>query len=42
VTGDLQVGDRVVALGAHLLSEGEKVRTELADAPQNSVVEVSR
>jgi multidrug efflux pump subunit AcrA (membrane-fusion protein) len=42
VTGDLQVGDRVVALGAHLLSEGEKVRTELADAPQNSAVEVSR
>ncbi|WP_339500079.1 efflux RND transporter periplasmic adaptor subunit [Pseudomonas silesiensis] len=42
VTGDLQVGDRVVALGVHLLSEGEKVRTELADAPQNSVVEVSR
>lgn len=42
VTGDLHVGDRVVALGAHLLSEGEKVRTELAGATQQSVVEVSR
>jgi multidrug efflux pump subunit AcrA (membrane-fusion protein) len=42
VTGDFQAGDRVVALGAHLLSEGERVRTEQAGATQKSVVEVSR
>jgi RND family efflux transporter MFP subunit len=42
VTGDLQVGDRVVALGAHLLNEGDKVRTELAGGTQKTVVEVSR
>lgn len=42
VTGDLQVGDRVVALGAHLLSEGEKVRTELTGATQKMLGDVSR
>ena len=42
VTGDLRVGDRVVALGAHLLNEGDKVRTEPAGATQKAVVEVSR
>lgn len=42
VTGDLQVGERVVALGAHLLREGEKVRTERAGLDQHPVVEVSR
>ena len=42
VTGDLQVGDRVVALGAHLLSEGEQVRPEPAAATQTPVAEVRR
>lgn len=42
VTGDLRVGERVVALGAHLLNEGERVRTEGADATPKTVVEVSR
>ncbi|WP_426237896.1 efflux RND transporter periplasmic adaptor subunit [Pseudomonas sp. TWP3-2] len=42
VTGDLQVGDRVVALGAHLLREGEKVRTELVGTTQKMLGEVSR
>ena len=42
VTGDLRVGDRVVALGAHLLNEGDEVRTEPAGATQKAVVEVSR
>jgi RND family efflux transporter MFP subunit len=42
VTGNLQVGDRVVALGAHLLSEGEQVRTELADGSKTPLVGVSR
>lgn len=41
VTGDLQVGDRVVALGAHLLREGETVRTELADASAKTGIEVT-
>lgn len=42
VMGDLQVGDRVVALGAHLLSEGEQVRTETAMTLQPPVAEVRR
>jgi len=32
VQGDLKAGDRVVALGAHLLHEGEQVRAEARDA----------
>ena len=32
VAGQLQVGEQVVALGAHLLHDGEPVRRELADA----------
>lgn len=34
VTGQLEVGEQVVALGAHLLHDGEPVRRELADARQ--------
>jgi hypothetical protein len=36
VRGDLKPGDRVVALGAHLLHEGDKVRVE--DAPRQVAV----
>jgi RND family efflux transporter MFP subunit len=32
ITGNLQAGDRVVALGAHLLHEGEKVRFARGEA----------
>jgi RND family efflux transporter MFP subunit len=32
VVGDLQAGDRVVALGAHLLRDGEQVRLAASDA----------
>lgn len=32
VTGQLEVGEQVVALGAHLLHDGESVRREQADA----------
>ncbi|NAO28863.1 efflux RND transporter periplasmic adaptor subunit [Pseudomonas syringae pv. dysoxyli] len=42
VTGDLQVGDRVVALGAHLLSEGMQVRPETPIIHQLPVAEVRR
>ncbi len=28
VAGDLRIGDRIVALGAHLLREGEQVRVD--------------
>jgi len=31
VIGNLKAGDRVVALGAHLLHEGEKVRLAQAE-----------
>lgn len=34
VAGQLEVGEQVVALGAHLLHDGEPVRRELADAKQ--------
>jgi hypothetical protein len=30
VRGDIKPGDRVVALGAHLLHEGDKVRVDAA------------
>lgn len=32
VSGDLQPGEQVVALGAHLLHDGEAVRTAQSDA----------
>jgi hypothetical protein len=35
VTGDLKVGDRIVALGAHLLCEGDVVR--VADELETSL-----
>jgi multidrug efflux pump subunit AcrA (membrane-fusion protein) len=39
VQGDLKAGDRVVALGAHLLHEGETVRDKVSAgaAPQVAV-----
>lgn len=40
VTGNLQVGDHVVALGAHLLRDGEVVRIEGAITESTSVAEV--
>lgn len=42
VTGNLQIDDRIVALGAHLLSEGERVRSQMAVNAQTPVVEVRR
>jgi RND family efflux transporter MFP subunit len=36
VTGDISRGDRVVALGAHLIREGQHVRTETAAAESAS------
>jgi hypothetical protein len=38
VVGDLKVGDSVVALGAHLLHEGEPVRLIGNDAASGLVV----
>jgi hypothetical protein len=38
VTGNLQAGDRVVALGAHLLREGEHVRLAQTEAPLSVAV----
>jgi RND family efflux transporter MFP subunit len=37
VVGDLEAGDRVVALGAHLLREGEQVRLTESEAVLSSV-----
>ena len=42
VTGNLQIDDRIVALGAHLLSEGERVRSQMAVNAQAPVAEVRR
>jgi RND family efflux transporter MFP subunit len=42
VTGNLQIDDRIVALGAHLLSEGERVRSQMAVGAQAPVAEVRR
>jgi RND family efflux transporter MFP subunit len=38
VVGNLEVGDRVVALGAHLLHEGERVRLAQSEAAQSVAV----
>jgi RND family efflux transporter MFP subunit len=38
VVGNLRAGDRVVALGAHLLHEGESVRVAESEAPLSSTV----
>jgi hypothetical protein len=38
VVGNLQAGDRVVALGAHLLHEGEHVRFMDSEAVLSSAV----
>jgi multidrug efflux pump subunit AcrA (membrane-fusion protein) len=35
VVGNLEAGDRVVALGAHLLHEGERVRLEQSEAARS-------
>jgi hypothetical protein len=35
VVGELEAGERVVALGAHLLHEGEHVRLAESKAAQN-------
>jgi len=42
VTGNLNINDRVVALGAHLLSEGEQVRAQEKGNASAAVVEVRR
>lgn len=42
VLGDLEVGDRVVALGAHLLHEGESVRIIGKDAVSGTAVNGGR
>jgi RND family efflux transporter MFP subunit len=39
VTGELEPGDRVVALGAHLLHEGESVRLAEAAAAQHAALD---
>jgi multidrug efflux pump subunit AcrA (membrane-fusion protein) len=38
VVGNLEAGDRVVALGAHLLHEGERVRLAQSEAARSVVV----
>jgi hypothetical protein len=38
VVGDLEAGDRVVALGAHLLHEGERVRLAGGETAQSAAV----
>lgn len=42
VTGNLNINDRIVALGAHLLSEGEQIRPQVAGNAQAAVAEVRR
>lgn len=42
VMGNLQPGERIVALGAHLLSDGEQVRSQTAVNAQTPVAEVRR
>jgi RND family efflux transporter MFP subunit len=42
VVGNLEAGDRVVALGAHLLHEGEHVRLAQSDAGRSPVVNAAR
>ncbi|MGV6395266.1 efflux RND transporter periplasmic adaptor subunit [Pseudomonas caspiana] len=42
VTGDLNINDRIVALGAHLLSEGKHVRSQEGGNVQAAVAEVGR
>lgn len=42
VTGALQAGERIVALGAHLLSEGQQVRSESPVSLRTPVAEVAR
>ena len=40
ITGDIKPGERIVALGAHLLREGEQVR--VADRPATVAAEGAR
>jgi len=42
VVGELEVGNRVVALGAHLLHEGERVRLAQNEAARSAVVNGGR
>lgn len=42
VVGDLKAGDRVVALGAHLLREGEHVRLAQGEAARSAAVNGAR
>jgi RND family efflux transporter MFP subunit len=42
VTGNLQAGDRVVALGAHLLHEGEHVRLAQSEPARSLAVNAAR
>jgi RND family efflux transporter MFP subunit len=42
VVGDLEAGDRVVALGAHLLREGEDVRVAQSDTARSVAVNGAR
>ena len=42
VVGNLEAGDRVVALGAHLLHEGEHVRLAQSEAARSVAVNGAR
>jgi hypothetical protein len=42
VVGNLEAGDRVVALGAHLLHEGEHVRLGQSEAARSVAVKGAR
>jgi RND family efflux transporter MFP subunit len=42
IVGDLEAGDRVVALGAHLLHEGQAVRLAQSDAVRSVAVKEAR
>jgi len=42
VVGNLQAGDRIVALGAHLLREGEAVRVVQSESAQSVAVNAAR
>jgi hypothetical protein len=42
VVGNLEAGDRVVALGAHLLHEGESVRLMESEPAQSVAVSGAR